>query len=442
MNKPILKKLGVLSAVAFAAGCSDDEDPTMFAVEIENISPVYDFNASGVYNTPLGEDGPGPLMPGQAYEVSFAAGPGSKLSFASMFGNSNDFFYAPAEGGIPLFDGDGNAISGDVTDQVYLWDAGTELNQEPGDGPDQAPLQAAPDTGAVDPNPNVRMAPDDFDNLPMVDEVIAVSLMPSAGNMFTLHIENVSTSTTLQYSGGSSAVVLSPGVWVVHTADSPLFSSGRPDYGEGLERIAEDGNPMMEGEAVATRTGLTSPVAPGIYAVHGAVQPLFSDGMAARGMGLEALAEDGDPSALASNLMDDSSVIEDGVFNTPIGEAEPGPLFPGSSFRVELSASPGERLSLATMLGQSNDLFYAFGPEGIALFDANGQPISGDVSSALALWDAGTEVNEYPGAGPNQAPRQSAPGAGPAEGGVVHLVDDGYTYPEPTDILRVTITPM
>ena len=37
----------------------------------------------------------------------------------------------------------------------------------------------------------------------------------------------------------------------------------------------------------------------------------------------------------------------------------------------------------------------------IALFDASGRPISGDVSSALGLWDAGTEVNEEPGVGPD-----------------------------------------
>jgi hypothetical protein len=57
--------------------------------------------------------------------------------------------------------------------------------------------------------------------------------------------------------------------------------------------------------------------------------------------------------------------------------------------------------------------------DGIALFDANGKPIRGDVTSQILLWDAGTEVNEEPGLGPNQAALQPAPNTGPAEHGVV-----------------------
>lgn len=56
------------------------------------------------------------------------------------------------------------------------------------------------------------------------------------------------------------------------------------------------------------------------------------------------------------------------------------------------------------------------------------------------LWDAGTEVNEEPGVGPNQAPRQPAPNTGPSEHGVVRPVRDGYTYPATAEVIRVTIT--
>ena len=34
----------------------------------------------------------------------------------------------------------------------------------------------------------------------------------------------------------------------------------------------------------------------------------------------------------------------------------------------------------------------------------------------VALWDAGTEKNEVPGVGPNQAPRQAAPNTGGNDG--------------------------
>jgi hypothetical protein len=96
------------------------------------------------------------------------------------------------------------------------------------------------------------------------------------------------------------------------------------------------------------------------------------------------------------------------------------------------------------MFGQSNDLFYAPKEEGIALFDASGKPVAGDITSQILLWDAGTEVNEEPGLGPNQAPLQPAPNTGPAEHGVVRPINevkDGFHYPTVAEVLRVTITP-
>jgi hypothetical protein len=66
-----------------------------------------------------------------------------------MMGQSNDWFYAPAESGILLFK-NGNPISGDITSEIILWDAGTEVNQEPGIRPDQGPRQKAPNTGEAE----------------------------------------------------------------------------------------------------------------------------------------------------------------------------------------------------------------------------------------------------------------------------------------------------
>jgi hypothetical protein len=44
------------------------------------------------------------------------------------------------------------------------------------------------------------------------------------------------------------------------------------------------------------------------------------------------------------------------------------------------------------------------------VFDVTGKPIrGGDVTSQILLWDAGAEVSEEPGLGPNQAPLQAAP---------------------------------
>ncbi len=63
----------------------------------------------------------------------------------------------------------------------------------------------------------------------------------------------------------------------------------------------------------------------------------------------------------------------------------------------------------------------------------------------MFLWDAGTEVHEEPGLGPNQAPRQKAPNTGPDEHGVVQRIEkahDGFTYPAVNQVIRVTIRSM
>ncbi len=91
------------------------------------------------------------------------------------------------------------------------------------------------------------------------------------------------------------------------------------------------------------------------------------------------------------------------------------------------------------MFGQSNDLFYAPGRRGVSLFDAKGKPLSADITSQLQLWDAGTEVNEEPGLGPNQAARQPAPNTGPSQHKRIAIVNDAFHYPKTGDVIRVTV---
>lgn len=464
-----------------------------FQAVIENTGTAYQFAASGIFNTPVGAGGPAPIGPGSAYEINFSAALGSKLSFATMFIPSNDFFIGPDEDGIDLFDPSGNPISGDITGQMALWDAGTEVNQEPGLGPDQAQRQAGPNTGAPDPDNTVRLAPDTFNNLPALSDVVQVTLTASGDNDFTLRIENVSDTTTLATSDGQTqavplspgawvvhsdpaplftigqpdagnglegiaedgspaalggyldsnsgvTVILSPGAWAVHMADAPFFTVGQADRGDGLEEIAEDGNPAPLDASLDTMSGLTVPFSPGLYVVHSSNNPVFESGQADRGEGLEAIAEDGDPSGLFASL-DGRSGLSVGIFNTPVGASAPGPIGAGQSYSFDLTATNGQRLSFALMFIQSNDLFYSPDGNGIALFDNNGNPITGDVTIQVQLWDAGTEVNEAPGIGPNQAPRQSGPDTGNDENGVVRVVNDGFTYPALNSVLRVTVSP-
>ena len=227
----------------------------------------------------------------------------------------------------------------------------------------------------------------------MDDDSMTESGMDDTESMaqgFRVRIENVSTGDTLQTMDGSVAVPLSPGAFAVHTEPGVFFTPDEP-ASQGLERVAEDGTPGTLVESLG-------------------------------GMEMSATVS---------------------AFDTPVGASSPGPLAPGDVYEFELTATPGARLSFVTMFVQSNDLFYAPGPEGIALF-ADGEPVDGSVTQQVMLWDAGTEVNEEPGAGPNQAPRQSAADTGDDENATVRpisAVGDGFSYPAVADVISVTVTP-
>jgi hypothetical protein len=429
-------------AVNLGACTSDDTsdtgpgETTRFAVAVTNLAPIYPFFASGIFSTPDGASEPGPLLPGGSYSVQFYAPPGSRVSFATMFVPSNDLFLAPLGPGIALFDDQGQPLSGDVTDQVWIWNAGTEADEPLGLGDNQASTQTGPDVGDADPDTNVRLANDP--NLPPVSALIGATLSAGPGNQFTLTLENRSDDQTLLRADNSTiAVPLAPGIFVIHTEPNPLFSEGQAAPDHGLEALAEDGDPAALGLFLAAASGISSPLAPGIWWVHGQGEGLFVSGEIDAGLGLESLAEDGDPTPLMQSLLNTNS----GSFGGSYGES-PIPLQPGEAFLIEIEARPGDRLSFATMFIQSNDLFLAPGAAGIELFDADGGPISADVSDQVILWDAGTELNEAPGAGPNQAPRQAAAGVGEDEGGPVRPVDDGFVYPPPAQLLGVSIEPI
>jgi hypothetical protein len=213
--------------------------------------------------------------------------------------------------------------------------------------------------------------------------------MKSDGVKFTVRIENVSSADGQTASNGDKwPFALSPGLWVLHKREVRLFREGNPAV-NGLEAQAEDGNPgdlikMLEGR--------------------------------------------------------EHSGMQHGVFNTPVGASGPGPIGPGGAYEFTFTAKPGMRLSVLTMFGQSNDWFYAPKRQGVDLF-VNGKPLSGDITSDFMLFDAGTEANEEPGVGANQAPRQKAPNTGAAENGKVHAAKDSMFFTRTGQLFRVTITP-
>ncbi|MEO7473942.1 MAG: DUF3179 domain-containing (seleno)protein, partial [Gemmatimonadales bacterium] len=94
----------------------------------------------GLFEAPGGPDSGPAIFAGETATFTFDASPGQRLQLEAMFVQSNDWFYAFGNGGLDLFDGT-TPISGDVTAQLALYDAGTEEDTAPGTGDFQKPLQ-------------------------------------------------------------------------------------------------------------------------------------------------------------------------------------------------------------------------------------------------------------------------------------------------------------
>jgi hypothetical protein len=201
---------------------------------------------------------------------------------------------------------------------------------------------------------------------------------------------------------------------------------------------------MNLGAFAAAGSGITYPASPGVWVLHSAgSKPLFTALAPDYGKGIEAIAEDGNATPLASNLNTLSGKLDGAVFNTPVGGSAPGPILPGSKYQFSFTASPGDALSFVSMLAATNDVFLAPDESGIPLFDESGVAVSGDVSAQVSLWDAGTEGNEEPGIGPNTVTNQLAPNTGTAGEGKVQLLSqtgDSYPYPTAQSVLKVTLT--
>ena len=170
-----------------------------------------------------------------------------------------------------------------------------------------------------------------------------------------------------------------------------------------------------------------APISPGTAVVYRGVNPLFTAGEAAS-PGLQRQAEAGQPQDLIDAVKSAKGVSQVVMFDRT------------DSFTI--TAQPGDMLSFATMFGQSNDCFY--GPRGgdIALFDEDGKPIMGERAVEVVLYDAGTEVNQVPGIGPDQGPRQDPNNwrQGELEHATVQPVRDTYAYPPVGEVIRVTVS--
>ena len=348
--------------------------------------------AHGVFDRPAGAGSPGLLLPGgwYAFAVDARYWP-RKLSFAFMLAESNDWFVATDVDGIALENAWGGPIaSGDITHQLRLWDAGTEEDEPLGEGRFQAPRQSAPGAGPLDDDNTVRRV--GGQGAPDIADLVQVEIRREYPTVFDATVRNVSGAS-------GAAAAFSPGVYVAHTDPAitymeghpQLFKAGRANLGNGLEALAEDGNPGP---------------------VHGYIST----------------------AGWMSEIPVDGSY---GIFDTPVNSSGPGSLRPGEEFHFTFEATPyAPYLSLATMLVQSNDWFAATPSTGVALFDADRNPVSGTIP--VHIFDAGTEADEPLGLGVHQAPRQARPNSGPAD-------DDNTVRRVPeldaADFITVTVVP-
>lgn len=214
---------------------------------------------------------------------------------------------------------------------------------------------------------------------------------------FKVEIQNVSTTTTLQAGavlGGlpDRTVPLSHGPWAVFSTGS-LFTLGQP-ASDGISRLAEDGM-----------------------------------------------------STVVTNDLNNSSFAKsNGEFVAPGGPDMGSALFFGEKSTFMVTGEPGDKLQILTMFVQSNDWFYSFGDGGLSLFNGDA-PVSGDMTSKLVLYDAGTEADEQLGLGMNQKPDQ-----GPLEFNIgpddsVNMIKIAATRhpstvtPAITSVIKITITP-
>lgn len=384
-------------------GDDASDNVTRFKVTITN---AVNYLYTKVFNTPDGAMAAGPIPTvGGSYSVTFKAfPPGTKLSFATMDATSNDWFFAPDGKGISLYTTEGVPVTGDITGQIMLWDGGTEA-EDPAAWPTVDPMDM---NGADDANTSVRVID------ATVNDYIKAELAYNAGE-FTLTITNMA--------GGGNGIVLTPGLMVLHAQENPLFQTGAADWGRGLKDIAEQGDPSVlygwfteEGSQGPLRMSRAmTPFAPAFGLTFTGDTPIFDEGTTTRAAGLETLAEDGSPADLVSTFTGAENIRD-------VATSTGGPIGPGGQFSFEIDAQPGDKFTFTSMFIQSNDWFFSFGENGIALFDDNGNPltISGDTPDSnnqfnVWLFNAGTEVDQSVGFGADQAPRQSGGNTGMTE---------------------------
>lgn len=404
---------------AILTSCDDDDDKDSWdfdsTITFENVGEEKDFVQSGTFRM---EGTAQPvILPGESLSFKFNAGKGQALMFATMYGYSNDMFFAPENPGIALFSANGTPVTGDVSSQVKLWDNGTRINQAPG--------AEVTHPGTAD-NGNVTMISGtdaQGHTYLAASELMRLELAYNQSHSeFTMTITNIS-------GGKANATPFSPGVWAVSNMsggklvnETPFFTSAQKATTQ-LSALAESGNVQPLADMVEDKTGIVTGLSPAIVVIYtGDTNPLFTVNQKDGGNGLKELAQTGNTTRLKEHLERERLVRRVYVVGTQ-------PITPGQKMEIQFDASQNERIAFATMFGASNDWFFA-----------NNTPISantvGDITDKVTLYDNGTAVNQYPGAGNHQA---GFGGTNEVEDKVITPVDNTFPIPKVSDMIKVTI---
>ncbi|MCF3107738.1 spondin domain-containing protein [Niabella sp. CC-SYL272] len=431
MKKNMTRMVAVVSLMTFTASCNkgDDMPPAQSrTITIENVLDSKPLVESGSFK---GSGIPPVILPGQSVSFSFYAAKNQRLTFATMYGWSNDLFFAPENPGIQLYDGSGNPVTGDVSAQIKLWDNGTRINQAPGaavmhPGTAEASVKNVKEVNGMDDYGHTYLA---------ASQLMQVVLNYEGNSKFTLTIKNSSGGTV-------NETPFSPGVWAVSYVaggnlllPEPVYSAGKLSM-NGLTNIAEMGDITPLSNYLTQQTGIFTPLSPVLVVVYeGAVNPFYKVGESDRGEGLKELAQKGNADILAAALKTKPGVrnvyvLKDAA-NTVLLPKINGAM--GGKVSQQLSLLPGDRIALATMYGFSNDWFFATTGN-----DIDGAQ-NGNVSASVGLFDNGTAISQYPGAGITQANLAGTPLAESKNIQAVPNPNAYNTLPSVAGIVEVTL---
>lgn len=336
MKKRTLPLLLFAALSVLLASCNSEGEKR--TITFENNSSVKDYAQSGTFQA-AGSNVE--VMPGQEIQITFNAMKGQTLMFATMYGNSWDLFFAPENPGIKLFESNGDPVTGDISDQVKLWDAGTKKNNDPRRNKKGQPREDE-DRQVTEIN-----GKDGTYDYPPAGEMMKLNLAyDAAASRFTLTMRNNTNATKVQ-------TPFSTGVWAVSNAfdgkpvnEKPLFDAGQK-AGTELVALAERGNNQPLGDKLAANTGAFTALSPIIIVVYkGDRNPLEATITNEMNTDTQNWAQSGNLDNLKKAMEDNPDVKSVHTISSFTK--------PGETAETSYNARPGEKIAFAAMMGYSS----------------------------------------------------------------------------------------